>query len=121
MFRLQQGEHAMSGLLDRLRSLSFAEEFFDVLKVPYDPEVLRVARLHILKRMGHYLAEQPLSEMTDEAAEQACRSTLVRAYNDFVTSTPLQERVFKVLKDAVAPANVGFVALSDIADPDEAA
>ena len=50
----------------------------------------------------------------------ACRNTLVRAYNDFVTSSPLQERVFKVLKDAVAPANVGFVALSDIADPDEA-
>ncbi len=111
----------MSDLLDRLRSLSFAEEFFDVLKVPYDPEVLRVARLHILRRMGQYLAEQPLSAMTDDAAEVACRDTLSRAYNDFVASSPLQERVFKVLKDAVAPANNGFVALSDIADDDEAA
>nr|WP_294511084.1 nitrogenase stabilizing/protective protein NifW [uncultured Rhodopila sp.] len=111
----------MSGLLDRLRSLSAAEEFFDVLEVPYDPEVLRVARLHILRRMGQYLAGQPLSAMADDAAEEACRDTLARAYNDFVASSPLQERVFKVLKDAVAPANRGFVALSDIADPDEAA
>jgi nitrogenase-stabilizing/protective protein len=113
----------MSGLLDRLRGLSAAEEFFDVLKVPYDPEVLRVARLHILKRMGQYLAEQPLSALGDDdtAAEAACRDTLARAYSDFVASSPLQERVFKVLKDAVAPANVGFVSLSDIADPDEAA
>ena len=111
----------MSGLLDRLRSLSAAEEFFDVLKVSYDPEVLRVARLHILKRMGQYLSEKPLSTMTDDAAEEACRDTLERAYGDFAASSPLQERVFKVLKEAVAPANVGFVALSDIADPDEAA
>lgn len=111
----------MSGLLDRLRSLSSAEEFFDVLKVPYDPEVLRVARLHILRRMGQYLSEQPLASMGDDAAEAACQDTLARAYNDFVASSPLQERVFKVLKDAVTPANVGFVALSDIADPDQAA
>ncbi len=111
----------MSGLLDRLRSLSAAEEFFDTLKVPYDPQVLQVARLHILRRMGQYLSEQTLSAMTDDAAEEACRATLARAYSDFVTSSPLQERVFKVLKDAVTPANVGFVSLSDIADPDEAA
>jgi nitrogenase-stabilizing/protective protein len=111
----------MSGLLDRLRSLSAAEEFFDLLKVPYDPQVLQVARLHILRRMGQYLSEQSLSAMTDDAAEEACRATLARAYSDFVASSPLQERVFKVLKDAVAPANVGFVSLSDIADPDEAA
>ena len=111
----------MSGLLDHLRNLSAAEEFFDVLKVPYDPEVLRVARLHILRRMGQYLSAQPLSAMPDDAAEEACRETLARAYNDFVASSPLQERVFKVLKDAVAPANMGFVALSDITDADEAA
>ncbi len=112
----------MSGLLDRLRGLSSAEEFFDVLKVPYDPEVLRVARLHILRRMGQYLSEQPLSAMTDDAAEEACRDDAGAGLSTTSsTSSPLQERVFKVLKDAVAPANVGFVSLSDIADPDEAA
>jgi nitrogenase-stabilizing/protective protein len=40
---------------------------------------------------------------------------------EFEASSPLKERVFKVLKDAVAPKGVGFVSLSDIADSDEAA
>jgi nitrogenase-stabilizing/protective protein len=110
----------MSNLLDRLRSLSAAEEFFETLNVAYDPQVLQVARLHILRRMGQYLSEESLSALTDDAAEEVCRATLARAYTEFVASSPLQERVFKVLKDAVAPANVGFVSLSDIADPDEA-
>jgi nitrogenase-stabilizing/protective protein len=46
----------MSSLLDRMRSLSAAEEFFDLLRVSYDPTVLRVARLHIMRRMGQYLS-----------------------------------------------------------------
>jgi len=110
-----------SGLLDRMRGLSSAEEFFALLAVDYDPQVLRVARLHILKRMGEYLSQESLSGLTEDAAQEACRATLARAYADFVKSSPLQERVFKVLKDAVAPANVGFVSLSEIAGPDETA
>jgi nitrogenase-stabilizing/protective protein len=46
----------MSGLMDRMRGLSAAEEFFAMLQVPYDPAVLQVARLHILRRMGQYLS-----------------------------------------------------------------
>ena len=73
----------------------------------------------MIAAMEQRIAE--LDAMPDDAAEEACRETLARAYNDFVASSPLQERVFKVLKDAVAPANMGFVALSDITDADEAA
>jgi nitrogenase-stabilizing/protective protein len=111
----------MSSLLDRMRSLSAAEEFFDLLRVSYDPTVLRVARLHIMRRMGQYLSEENLVALTDDAAEEACRAMLARAYAEFKASSPLKERVFKVLKDAVAPKGVGFVSLSDIADSDEAA
>jgi nitrogenase-stabilizing/protective protein len=110
----------MSGLLDRMRGLSAAEEFFSLLDVPYDPAVLQVARLHILRRMGQYMSQETLSAMTDDAAEEACRATLARAYSDFQASSPLQERVFKVLKEAVKPANMGFVSLSEITDPDAA-
>lgn len=106
----------MTTLLDRMRGLSTAEDFFSMLQVPYDPAVLQVARLHILRRMGQYLSQETLDAMTDDAAEAACHATLSRAYSDFVASSPLEQRVFKVLKDAVAPSNVGFVSLSEIAD-----
>ena len=107
----------MTTLLDRMRGLSAAEDFFSMLQVPYDPTVLQVARLHILRRMGQYLSQETLDAMTDDAAEEACRLTLARAYQDFVESTPLQQRVFKVLKDAVKPKEEPqkpFVALSTL-------
>ncbi|MDR3536319.1 MAG: nitrogenase stabilizing/protective protein NifW [Acetobacteraceae bacterium] len=109
----------MSRLLDRMQSLSAAEDFFAMLQVPYDPVVLQVARLHILRRMGQYMAEETLAAMTDDAAEEACRVTLQRAYEDFTQSSPLQQRVFKVLKEAVSPQRGAFVALSDIMDDAE--
>jgi nitrogenase-stabilizing/protective protein len=108
----------MSTLLDRMRGLSAAEEFFTLLNVPYDPAILRVARLHILRRMGEYLSLETLAAMTDDEAEAACRAILSRAYADFTTSTPLEQRVFKVLKDAVSPKQAAFVALSDITEED---
>lgn len=89
--------------LDSLKGLSSAEEFFRVLEVPYDPRVLNVCRLHILRRMGHYMRAEDLAGGTDEIIRQRCKSFLERAYQDFVESTPLQERVFKVLQDAVKP------------------
>ena len=39
-------------LRKKLEALSSAEDFFLLLDIPFDPEVLRVARLHILRRMG---------------------------------------------------------------------
>ncbi len=106
----------MTTLLDRMRGLSAAEDFFAMLQVPYDPTVLQVARLHILRRMGQYLSQETLDAMPDDDAEVACRATLSRAYTDFVGSSPLEQRVFKVLKDAVRPHAVGFVSLSEIVD-----
>ncbi|EIM31020.1 nitrogenase stabilizing/protective protein NifW [Microvirga lotononidis] len=86
-------------ILAQLEGLSAAEEFFAVLGVPYDPKVLNVSRLHIMKRMGQYLAEEDFSDLPDQViAARAC-ATLERAYEDFATSSPLTHRVFKVLKD----------------------
>lgn len=89
--------------LDRLRKLSSAEDFFEALNIPYDPAVLRVARLHILRRMGEYLANSDSGAANDDDVWLACRAFLENAYNDFVASPPIEQRVFKVLKDAVKP------------------
>jgi nitrogenase-stabilizing/protective protein len=90
-------------IMDELARLSAAEEFFAVLDVPYDQTVLNVARLHILRRMGDYLRTAELSSLDDDALRRACRSYLEVAYQDFMQSSPMTQRVFKVHKDAVAP------------------
>jgi nitrogenase-stabilizing/protective protein len=102
-------------VLDRLATLSSAEDFFAFLDVAYDPAVLDVARLHILKRMGEYLRDNAdmLGVEADEATARAlCKVHLERAYRDFIESTPLDERVFKVLKDAANPRTPPLIQLS---------
>ncbi|WP_018097511.1 nitrogenase stabilizing/protective protein NifW [Sinorhizobium meliloti] len=86
-------------ILARLKGLSAAEEFFAVLGVSYDPKVLDVSRLHIMKRMGQYLAEEDFSGLPDQVIAARAHAMLERAYEDFATSSPLKHRVFKVLKD----------------------
>ncbi|OSI65736.1 nitrogenase stabilizing/protective protein NifW [Bradyrhizobium canariense] len=91
------------GILSRLNKASAAEEFFALLDVEYDTKIIDVARLHILRRMGQYLAREELNGASDPDITSRCRATLERAYADFVTSSPMEQRVFKVLKDAAAP------------------
>ena len=90
-------------ILDTLNSLSSAEEFFQALDVDFDPAVVRVARLHILRRMGQYLKGEDFAALSDDGVRAACRSCLQIAYQDFVQSSPIEQRVFKVHQDAVQP------------------
>ncbi len=93
-------------MLTQLRELSAAEEFFALLEVPYDPARVNVARLHILRRMGQYLANEDFGGIEDEEIRRVCANHLAQAYEDFIRSTPIDQRVFKVLKEAVGPKNV---------------
>ena len=89
-------------ILTRLNKASSAEDFFALLGVGYDPAIVSIARLHILRRMGQYLAAEQFAGAPDDTIAERCRAVLARAYADFEKSSPLDERVFKVLKDAVA-------------------
>ena len=101
--------------LDDLRGLSAAEEIFAYLEVPYELAVIRVARLHILRRMGDYLRKDPPTGLAEAEIRERCRSFLESAYADFVKSSPIEERVFKVHKDAVKPKHSGaFVSLDSL-------
>lgn len=95
---------AEDGILQKLNRLSSAEEFFALLGVHYDPKVVSVARLHILRRMAQYLAAEDFDGLPDPVVAARCKAVLERAYEDFVASSPIDQRVFKVLKEAVAPA-----------------
>ncbi|SFG43361.1 nitrogenase-stabilizing/protective protein [Novosphingobium sp. CF614] len=94
-------------LLDDLQGLSSAEDFFTFLGVPYEPSVVHVARLHIMRRMGQYLhgseVEGALESADEDALLALCREHLAQAYGDFVASSPIEQRVFKVHKDAIQP------------------
>ncbi len=92
----------MSNILADMRGLSSAEDFFEYLALPFDPSVLQVTRLHVLKRFNNYLeAGKPEFKDLDTAAQiQACRALLLRAYEDFIRSTPAREKVFKVFQNA---------------------
>jgi len=96
---------------EQLSRLSSAEDFFCFLDVAYDPAVLNVARLHILRRMGDNL-RKAADEPDDAKARAYFRAHLERAYQDFVSSSPINERVFKVHKDAVRPNAMPLVQLS---------
>jgi nitrogenase-stabilizing/protective protein len=91
------------GVLEQLNRASSAEDFFALLGVDYDPKHVNVVRLHILRRMGQYLASEDFTGLPDEVVAERCKAVLERAYADFLASSPLDQRVFKVLKDAVAP------------------
>jgi nitrogenase-stabilizing/protective protein len=92
----------MKDIMQALSALSCAEEFFDFLKVDYDPPVLHVNRLHILKRFNQYLrsTKPEVGTLDSEAQYAACRELLRQAYGDFIRSTPAREKVFKVFQDA---------------------
>lgn len=91
-------------LLSAVRAAGSAEEIFALLGVPYDPKVLNIARLHILKRMSMHLAEADLDGLPAGDVEVRLKDALTRAYQDLASSSPIEQRVFKVLQDAVAPA-----------------
>ncbi|WP_342709693.1 nitrogenase stabilizing/protective protein NifW [Bradyrhizobium sp. B124] len=103
-----------TGILDRLSKASSAEEFFSLLGVDYDPKIVNVARLHILKRMGQYFAKEQFAGAAEPEVRARCKAMLEEAYADFAASSPIDQRVFKVLKDAVADPTkpAAFVPLS---------
>ena len=102
----------MTSFEEELESLSSAEDFLNAFRIEYDATVVHVNRLHILQRYHDYLvkAEDSMPE-AEEAKRDVHRALLTRAYNDFVNSSALEEKVFKVFKDA---AGESFVSLVEI-------
>ena len=106
-------EHApMEAFLQQLKALSSAEDFLQYFGVPFDQQVVNVSRLHILKRFFQYIRKENLSAITNEVdLFTQYREQLVKAYEDFVKSTPAQEKVFKVFQDAGGRQHVSIESL----------
>jgi nitrogenase-stabilizing/protective protein len=108
----------METFLLQLKELSSAEDFLQYFGVQYDQHVVNVSRLHILKRFFQYIRQENLLSSTNEVALYAAyREQLTRAYNDFVTSTPAQEKVFKVFQDTNGRQHVSLDSLRATMSP----
>ena len=94
-------KHQFEGLsLDEaLDEMVSAEDFLGYFAISYDQTVVHVNRLHIMQRYHDYLHAQQaeLDGCEDELGRYAIyRHWLARAYQDFVSSDALTEKVFKV-------------------------
>lgn len=102
----------METFLQQLKALSSAEDFLQYFAVPFEQHVVNVSRLHILKRFFQYIRQEELLTQTNDVGLYALyRAQLVKAYGDFVKSTPAQEKVFKVFQDTHGRQHVSLESL----------
>ncbi|HEY9663784.1 MAG TPA: nitrogenase-stabilizing/protective protein NifW [Allocoleopsis sp.] len=102
----------MPGTLAEFNQLTDAEQYFDFFGLDYDRTVVNINRLHILKQFSNAIkqidASFPLLNESDRLDHY--RASLMQSYNLFLTSTGVEQKLFKVFHDK--PGNV--VRLSEI-------
>ena len=95
--------------MDELQS---AEDFLEYFSIEYDQKVVHVNRLHILQRFHDYI-DQVVELPTEEGALHSLYKDLLQgAYEDFVKSDAITEKVFKVFH--MHEPQQTFVPLGDI-------
>lgn len=87
-------------LSQELDSLESAEDFMEYFEIQNDQNVVHTNRLHILQRFHDYI-ERNSNNMPDSADDQRSwlKNWLSKAYEDFVNSNALKEKVFRVFRD----------------------
>jgi len=99
-------------LTSRLAQLSSAEDFLNFFGVEFDQPVVNVNRLHILKRFQQYLRRDGgLAELNEVQLFARYRQWLTTAYEDFVHSSAVQEKVFKVFQEVDGKQHVSLDSL----------
>lgn len=102
----------MQTFTERLKTLSSAEDFLRFFGIPFDQKVVDVSRLHILKRFFQYIRQHDGMPEGDEVSMfTTYHDLLVKAYGDFVVSTPAEEKVFKVFQDVDGRQHVSLDSL----------
>lgn len=98
--------------LKEFKAITDAEAYFEFFELEYDAKVVNVNRLHILKKFSQLMAD--IDAEAENLAEvellNRYQEALVQSYNVFLTTSPLQTKLFKVFNEK--PKNV--VLLTDI-------
>ena len=101
----------MSQLLRDLAELSSAEDFFAYFDLTFDPKVLAVSRLHIMKRFHDSLSRvDGLQSLDDPSKRDLYRRQLADAYSEFAAGAAPTAPAFPGL----GRMGGGFVALSNV-------
>jgi nitrogenase-stabilizing/protective protein len=96
----------MSKTLSDFKQLVDAEDYFKFFDLTYDPQMVNVNRLHILQKFS-LLVKQIDANWTGENQEEKLalyQAALQNAYEVFLTSTSLDQKLFKVFNEK--PGNV---------------
>lgn len=96
----------MSKTLANFKQLVDAEDYFKFFDLTYNPEVVNVNRLHILQKFSQLVKEIDANWVGENQEEKLAlyQVALQNAYELFLTSTSLDEKLFKVFNQK--PANV---------------
>ncbi len=81
---------------EALEELSAAEEFLEYFGISYEPSVVQVNRLHILQRFHDYIGKAGSLPEEEDVRRAVYAKLLQQAYQDFLQSDALTEKVFKV-------------------------
>ncbi len=79
-----------------LEELQSAEDFLEFFSIDYDQNIVHVNRLHILQRFHDYISQIGDLPEDEDALHKIYANSLKRAYEDFINSNALTEKVFKV-------------------------
>lgn len=95
------GSRAGARTLAALGRLSQAEDFFDFFELEYEPRVVQVYRLHVLRRFA--LEMDLIDRASPMAGEQErlslYRDALMRSHDLFTRSTAQEQKLFRVFQD----------------------
>jgi nitrogenase-stabilizing/protective protein len=88
------------------KKLTDAEQYFIFFDLPYDQQFVNINRLHILKQFSLLIkqVDEAFPDLSEAEKLEKYKLALEEAYQVFVTSSPLDTKLFKVFKDA--PNNV---------------
>jgi nitrogenase-stabilizing/protective protein len=102
----------MTKTLAGFRSLTTAEEYLQFFDINFDQHFVNVNRLHILKQFSLLLkqVDEAFPDLSESELLEKYKLALTEAYEVFLTSSPLETKLFKVFNDK--PKNI--VLLGDV-------
>ena len=98
--------------LEEFRKLTDTEEYLQFFDIAYDQKFVNINRLHILKQFSILIEEidKVFPDVSESERLDKYASAFEEAYQLFVTSSPLETKLFKVFQET--PKNV--VLLEDV-------